>query len=122
LGSRYQPERVSVGFLQLVVLASASIRWQLSVWPQLVLIIFCLAEKLALRSARMLVLDAVAGVLKLRFSGLRKIQGAKTPGIIITRRVSFEVARFRIAVDQAGKNTGEYHNPTRQRGISRNTA
>jgi hypothetical protein len=34
----------------------------------------------------------------------------------------FEVARFRIAVDQAGKNTGGYHNPTCQRRISRNTA
>jgi hypothetical protein len=32
----------------------------------------------------------------------------------------FEVARF--AVDQAGKNTGDYHNPTRQRGIFPNTA
>jgi hypothetical protein len=79
--------------------------------------------------------------LKLRYSRLWEINCAKTQGIITTRRVSegfsetlqktqklnpsltrFEVARFRIAVDQAGKNTGDYHNPTRQRGISRNTA
>ena len=33
----------------------------------------------------------------------------------------FEVARFRTAEDQAGENTGAYHNPTRERGISLNT-
>jgi hypothetical protein len=82
-----------------------------------------------------------APAMKVRRLRLPEINGAKTRGSIITRRVSegffqtprkkqkhdpslthFEVARFRIAVDQAGKNTGEYHNPTRQRGISRNTA
>ena len=49
-------------------------------------------------------------------------QRTKNTVIITTRRVSFEVARFRIAVDQAGKKTGDYHNPTRQRGIFPNTA
>jgi hypothetical protein len=39
-----------------------------------------------------------------------------------TRRVSFEVALFKTGEDQRGENTGNYHNPTRQRGISRNTA
>ena len=41
--------------------------------------------------------------------------------IITTRHVSFEVALFMTAVDQRGKNTRDYHNPTRQRGIYGNT-
>ena len=41
--------------------------------------------------------------------------------LILNRGVSFEVARFRTAEDQAGENTGAYHNPTRERGISLNT-
>ena len=39
-----------------------------------------------------------------------------------TRSVSFEVVRFRTQEDQGGENTGDYHNPTRQRGIFPNTA
>jgi hypothetical protein len=42
--------------------------------------------------------------------------------LILNRGVSFEVARFRTAEDQGGENTGDYHNPTRQRGIFLNTA
>jgi hypothetical protein len=80
-------------------------------------------------------------VLKLRISDLRLIKLPKTEGFITTRSVSegfwgktvrtqtlnpsltrFEVARFRTAEDQGGENTGDYHNPTRQRGISRNPA
>ena len=36
---------------------------------------------------------------------------------IPTRRVSFELALFETVVDQRGENNGNYHNPTRQRGI-----
>jgi hypothetical protein len=50
------------------------------------------------------------------------MSGVETQGIITTRRVSFEVARFRTTEDQGGENTGDYLNPTRQRGISPNTA
>ena len=35
---------------------------------------------------------------------------------------SFEVASFATAVDRAWKNSGNHHNPTRQRGILANTA
>jgi hypothetical protein len=59
--------------------------------------------------------------LKLRYSRLPEINGTKTPGIIITRRVSFEGARFGDEVVHLRKNTGVYHNPTRQRGIYGNT-
>ena len=33
----------------------------------------------------------------------------------------FEVALFKTVEDQRAKNTGDYHNPTRQRGIYGNT-
>jgi hypothetical protein len=33
-----------------------------------------------------------------------------------------KVARFCTAEDQSGENTGDHHNPTRQRGISLNTS
>jgi hypothetical protein len=36
---------------------------------------------------------------------------------ITTRSVSFEVALFKTIADQRAKNTRDYHNPTRQRGI-----
>jgi hypothetical protein len=38
-----------------------------------------------------------------------------------TRRVSFEVALFKTGEDQRDENTGNYHNPKRQRGIFGNT-
>ena len=53
---------------------------------------------------------------------LPKINGAKAKAIITTRRVSFEVALFKAGADQRRENTGDYHNPTRERGIFPNTA
>ena len=45
------------------------------------------------------------------------------PGVelIRTRCVSSEVAFFRTSGDQRGENQGNYHNPTRQRGICGDT-
>ena len=60
--------------------------------------------------------------LKLRRLRLPEIDGAKTKRIITTRRVTFEVALFKIMGDQRRENTRDYHNPTRQRGIFPNTA
>ena len=42
--------------------------------------------------------------------------------LILTRSVSFEVALFKTGKYQRGENKGNYHNPTRQRGIFANTA
>ena len=42
--------------------------------------------------------------------------------LIITRSVSFEVALFKTGVDPRRENSGDYHNPTRERGIFPNTA
>ena len=36
--------------------------------------------------------------------------------------MSFEVALFKTVADQRRENTGDYHNPTRERGIFPNTA
>jgi hypothetical protein len=60
--------------------------------------------------------------LKLRYSRLWEIYGAKTQEIIITRRVSFEVALIKTVADQRRENMGDHHNPTRQRGIFPNTS
>ena len=60
--------------------------------------------------------------LTLRCSGLGEINGAKTQGFIITRRVSFEVARFGAEIVHLRRKTGIYHNPKRQRGIPGNPA
>jgi hypothetical protein len=38
------------------------------------------------------------------------------------RRACFEVALFKIVGDQRRENTGDYHNPTRRRGIFPNKA
>jgi hypothetical protein len=59
--------------------------------------------------------------LKLRVS-VAVDQARKTVGFIATRSVSFEVALFGARVDQRVENKGNYHNPTRQRGIFANTA
>jgi len=62
-----------------------------------------------------------ANLLKLRVS-VAVDQARKTVGFIATRSVSFEVALFGARVDQRVENKGNYHNPTRQRGIFANTA
>jgi hypothetical protein len=58
-----------------------------------------------------------ASVLELCVFRLGEVNVSKTQGMIITRRVSFEVALFKTVADQRRENTGNYHNPTRQRGI-----
>ena len=40
----------------------------------------------------------------------------------MAERARFEVARFAAAVDRAWKNSGDHHNPKRQRGTFANTA
>jgi hypothetical protein len=42
--------------------------------------------------------------------------------MIPTRCASVEVASFRTTEDQGRENTGDYHNPTRQRAIFPNTS
>ena len=60
--------------------------------------------------------------LKLRVSTLCFVKHAKALGIITTRSVSFEVARFHVWVCKASTGTGIYHNPKPQRGIYGNPA